>query len=190
MAVYTREQAEKDTKLKILKNNVVYSMEDKKIVGKLDEGVTTAITPENASAYNRARQEKFKQAAADRIQQEIGAIEPGITTPFAAWGVLNSRLAVQIMDSDKPRGKDLEILGRNMGAIGSQEGDNTSISSQDDTARQLLLEIARAAGEQIGQAIVHASDNYTYLNHEQPIDAACDDVDDDSQGDSVEADEK
>ena len=121
-----------------------------------------AITTDNASALQRMRTEKYRQAAADKIQQEIGAIAPNIHTPEAAWGVLNGRLAVQIMDSDKPRGKDLEILGRNMGAIGGQDEQSGGSDSTDDTARQLLLEIARVAGNAIG----HVVDNYTYLNHE------------------------
>ena len=78
---------------------------------------TQPITVENTHEYARLRAEKYRQAAADAVQDEIASIQSGVGTPFAAWGVLNGRLAVQIMDSDKPRGKDLEILGRNMGAI-------------------------------------------------------------------------
>ena len=141
-----------------------------------------AITSENASDYVRLRQEKYRQAAADAVMREIGAIAPNVHTPEAAYGELNGRLAVQIWDSDKPRGKDLEILGRNMGALGGNDDQSGGSDSTDDTARQLLLDIARAAGEQIGQAIVHASDNYTYLNHETDdhsvdvVDAASQDV--------------
>ena len=149
-----------------------------------------AITTENASALQRLRQDKYKQAAADAVQNEIGAKEPGIHTPFAAWGVLNGRLAVQIMNSDKPRGKDLEILGRNMGALGSQDGDNVGISSQDNSDRELLLAIARAAGQQIAKAIVHDVDNYTYLNHESDSHSIDDSVIDASVDVDAESDEK
>lgn len=77
----------------------------------------TQITSKDARALASTRWEIFREAAADAVQREVGAIAPGITTPSSAWGVLNGRLAVQIMDSDKPRGRDLEHLGRNMGAI-------------------------------------------------------------------------
>ena len=37
--------------------------------------------------------------------------------PAKAWGVLNARLAQQIMDSNIPRGFDTRILGQNMGML-------------------------------------------------------------------------
>lgn len=78
------------------------------------------ITSENASDYVRLRVEKYRQAAADAVLAEIGSAHPGVNTPEAAWGVLNGKLAVQIIDSEKPRGRDLEYLGRNIGAIATQ----------------------------------------------------------------------
>jgi hypothetical protein len=76
-----------------------------------------AITSENAADMARRRWQKYREAAADAVTEEMGSIVPGITTPEQAWGVLNARLASQIMDSDKPRGDDLMQLGRNMGAM-------------------------------------------------------------------------
>jgi hypothetical protein len=76
-----------------------------------------AITKENAAEMAKRRWEKYREAAADAVVEEMGAILPGISTPEQAWGVLNARLASQIMDSNKPRGDDLMQLGRNMGAI-------------------------------------------------------------------------
>ena len=76
-----------------------------------------SFTSDNASAMARRRWEKFREAAADAVTKELGSIAPNAVTPEAAWGVLNARLALQIMDSDKPRGKDMDSLGRNMGAI-------------------------------------------------------------------------
>lgn len=75
------------------------------------------ITSENAADMARRRWQKYREAAADAVAEEIGSIVPGVTTPEQAWGVLNARLASQIMDSDKPRGDDLTALGRNMGAV-------------------------------------------------------------------------
>jgi hypothetical protein len=75
-----------------------------------------AITSENASEMAKKRWQKFREAAADAVTKEIGSIAPDATTPEAAWGVLNARLAVQIMDSEKPRGRDLDSLGQNIGA--------------------------------------------------------------------------
>lgn len=81
------------------------------------EGVMQySITKDNAREMARKRWEKYQQAAADAVTEEMGSIVPGVTTPQAAWGVLNARLATQIMDSNKPRGNDLDILGQNMGA--------------------------------------------------------------------------
>lgn len=76
-----------------------------------------AITKENAAEMARKRWRKYQEAAADAVLDEVGSIAPGITTPEQAWGVLNARLAVQILESEKPRGDDLAVLGRNMGAI-------------------------------------------------------------------------
>ena len=152
-----------------------------------------AITSENASDYVRLRQEKYRQAAADAVMREIGAIAPNVHTPEAAYGELNGRLAVQIWDSDKPRGKDLEILGRNMGALGGNDDQPSGSDSTDDTARQLLLEIARVAGNAIG----HVVDNYTYLNHEtvdvvdvEPVSVERDDSKPGSADVDAESDEK
>jgi hypothetical protein len=76
-----------------------------------------AFNSETAAAASRKRWKKYREAAADAIVEKMGTAVPGVTTPEAAWGVLNARLAVQIMKSDKPRGDDLAVLGRNMGAI-------------------------------------------------------------------------
>jgi hypothetical protein len=76
-----------------------------------------SFTSANAADMARRRWEKYREAAADAVAEEMGTIVPGVTTPESAWGVLNARLATQIMDSDKPRGGDLTDLGRNMGAI-------------------------------------------------------------------------
>ena len=151
------------------------------------------ITPATASEYHRLNRIKYQEAAANAVTDEVAAIQSNVGTPFAAWGVLNGRLAVQIMDSDKPRGKDLEILGRNMGAIGGQDDQSGGSDSTDDTARQLLIEIARLAGSAIGYAL----DNYTYLNHEtvdvvdvEPVSVERDDSMPGSVDDDAESDEK
>ena len=83
---------------------------------KRPEGIV-GFTKENAAGYSKRRWEKYREAAADAIVEEMGSIKPGIFTPESAWGVLNARLASQIMDSNKPRGDDLRLLGQNMGAI-------------------------------------------------------------------------
>jgi hypothetical protein len=75
-----------------------------------------SITSENAAEMARKRWEKYREAAADAVVERIKTVAPNATTPEAAWGVLNARLAVQIMKSDKPRGRDLDSLGQNIGA--------------------------------------------------------------------------
>jgi hypothetical protein len=75
-----------------------------------------SITKDNASEMAKKRWAKFREAAADAVTERIKTVVPDATTPEAAWGVLNARLAVQIMKSEKPRGRDLDSLGQNIGA--------------------------------------------------------------------------
>ena len=92
-----------------------------------------AITKENAAEMAKRRWQKYREAAADAVVEEMGSVVPGITTPEQAWGVLNARLAAQIMDSDKPRGDDLMQLGRNMGAIPNAH-ERTEMENQPGTS--------------------------------------------------------
>jgi hypothetical protein len=84
---------------------------------KPESAMPYAFTSQNAAAMARRRWEKYREAAADAVTKQLGKAVPDITTPEQAWGVMNARLAVQIMKSDKPRGDHLTDLGRNMGAI-------------------------------------------------------------------------
>jgi len=107
------------------------------------------ITPENARDRALARWKKYRQAAADAVTKEIASIAPGANTPFAAWGVLNARTAAAIMDSDKPRGRDLEYIGRNMGAISSPDDAEQAQNSVNAGAIEImeaLRDVLRAAG--------------------------------------------
>lgn len=101
-----------------------------------------AFTKENAAEMSKKRWQKFREAAADAVAAEMGSITPGVTTPQQAWGVLNARLAAQIMDSEKPRGSDLVDLGRNMGAIPNAyertELENPSGGSLDGTSDAVM----------------------------------------------------
>ena len=103
------------------------------------------ITSENASEYNRRRWQKYQEEAANGVAEELGASLPGATTPLGAWRVLNGRLAAQIIDSDKPRGRDLEYLGRNMGAIPTQMEAESVEKPSDNSIRSVLSDIATIA---------------------------------------------
>ena len=106
-------------------------------------GSAELITSENARTLSLKRQEKYKQAAAEAVEKEIGAIAPGVNTPFAAWGWLNGKLAVQIADSDKPRGRDLEYLGRNIGAVaGPNEAGAAASGEKDSHYREFVRDLA------------------------------------------------
>jgi len=77
------------------------------------------ITHENARAYHQQRIEKYREAAIERMHEEFianGQI-PQEAGPQDAWGTLVSRVAEQIMDSDRPRGDDMLAVGRAIGAI-------------------------------------------------------------------------
>lgn len=86
--------------------------------GRMIEAMDTPmpITRDNARQLRALRYQKYQEAAADAVHQELASISPMANTPFAAWGVLNARMAQQIMDSNIPRGFDLRILGEHMGA--------------------------------------------------------------------------
>lgn len=112
-----------------------------------------AFNSETAVAASRKRWEKYREAAANAVVEKMGTAVPGVTTPESAWGVLNARLAVQIMKSDKPRGDDLAVLGRNMGAIPNayerSEMENPSRATLADAGAAVveLLAILRQALE-------------------------------------------
>jgi len=76
------------------------------------------ITRANSREYKARRYELAAQAAADAVAAEMSSTFPAVDfVPAKAWGVLNARLAQQIMDSNIPRGFDTRILGQNMGML-------------------------------------------------------------------------
>lgn len=119
----------------------------KKIPGANGRGVLTPYDSARAREAAAKRWDKYRRDAADAVAKEAGSIMPGSSTPGAAWGVLNARLFQQIMDSDKPRGGDVEILGRNIGALprlndvqGQGQGNTTNILAISDTAARALAD--------------------------------------------------
>jgi hypothetical protein len=80
-------------------------------------GGAPPITSANARTMAEKRWAKARAAAAAAVVDEAKSIFPNVTSPAAAWGVMNARLFSQIMDSDKPRENAVTALGRNIGAL-------------------------------------------------------------------------
>jgi hypothetical protein len=79
-----------------------------------------AITSENAADMARRRWQKYREAAADAVTEEMGSIVPGITTPEQAWGVLNARLANAYERTEmenQPSGADMASAAMQLAAI-------------------------------------------------------------------------
>lgn len=119
----------------------------KKIPGANGRGTLTPYDSTRAREAAHKRWEKYRRDAADAVAKEAGSIMPGSSTPGAAWGILNARLYQQIMDSDKPRGGDVEILGRNIGALPrltdagtAQPQSVTNVLAISDTAARALAD--------------------------------------------------
>lgn len=104
----------------------------------------TPFTSATATEAARRRWEKYRRNAAEAVLAEAKSILPHVTSPGHAWGALNARLYQQIMDSEKPRGDDVEVLGRNIGAIpraqdyAAAAGNVTNILTISDTAAAAL----------------------------------------------------
>lgn len=79
--------------------------------------VARNITSEEGRAMVQKRWQKYKDATASRVLKEAQAIDPDIKTEEDAWALLVGKTFIAIMDSDKPRGYDLERVGRAMGAM-------------------------------------------------------------------------
>jgi hypothetical protein len=107
------------------------------------------FTSVTARTMAEKRWQKARAAAAAAVVDEAKSIMPNVTSPGAAWGLLNARLFSQIMDSDKPRENAVIALGRNIGAlpadweIQQQQTDNSVTSDLRDVLAD-LADIARA----------------------------------------------
>lgn len=125
------------------------------VIGKTG-GKLTPFHSGNAADMARRRWDKYRREAAAAVVAEAKSSLPSVTSPGHAWGALNARLFSQIMDSDKPRGDDVEALGRNIGAIpraheireAAQPTVTNNIVVGDDAARIIAEALARARGSE------------------------------------------
>ena len=121
--------------------------------GKFSKGMRPAniITSANARTLAEKRWAKHRLEAASRVMREAASIDPTVTTPAAAWGVLVARTYQQIMDSDRPRGDDMIAVGKAMGAMPSdsdraRQDTRTPGSIMDDLDADILLIALRRRG--------------------------------------------
>ncbi len=73
------------------------------------------ITHANAREMQMKRWDRHREAAARGVVKEAMAISSDVRDEYDAWGVINGRLFVEMMD--KPRGDDIHRLGQAIGAL-------------------------------------------------------------------------
>lgn len=95
---------------RLLKSGAVFDNSRNKIVAR-------KITPSEGREMANIRWEKYRKATASRVLKEAQSIDPDVKSEEDAWALLVSRVYQQIMDSEKPRGDDLEKVGKAMGAM-------------------------------------------------------------------------
>ena len=113
--------------------------------GKFIKGTRShAIIKSSAEARTLAekRWSKYRQTAAQWVVDEMRGIDPNVKGGADAWGLLVSRQAVALMDSDKPRGDDLLAIGRAIGAMPNDADKMQAIQTQ--TQRQTQPDIVLA----------------------------------------------
>lgn len=127
------------TRYRLLKSGAVFDNSQNKIVAR-------KITPDEAREMAHKRWDKYREATASRIVKEAQAIDSSIETEEDAWALVVAKTYIAIMDSDKPRGDDLEKVGRAMGAIPNITDVKQVIPQEtDEDVKALIREVARLA---------------------------------------------
>ena len=112
----SEEADSKPDNLRVLKNGAVYDMGAKRIVANPGGG-SAAITQADASALNKLRWDKYREAAADAVTRATSA-----TTPFAGWGVIVERQTELAQDTEKGRSSTeaARFVGAAVGILGAE----------------------------------------------------------------------
>ena len=119
------------------------------------------ISKEDASILVTRRWNNYRRAAVKRITGEAASIDPTVSTGADAFGVVAARQYVALMESEKPRIKDLEALQRIMAgdnpvAPTSPRSENFLSPSALSASPDALLELARRIEQEIAQRVDRA----------------------------------
>ena len=175
MPVYTREQAEKDSKLKVLSNGAVYDNSKKRIVGSLPGGPTTKITQSNAVAYAARRAELrsqvIAQAANEAVENDTYRANYGDMAFVAA---IAQAQYIKATTPDDPKSTAAANFLLEQAGISAKQAQSTSSATSDDSLRGVLADLAAIARAVNGDADAKCS----YLKHGSVVDGSVMDDDD------------
>jgi hypothetical protein len=103
--------------------------------------------PTQASALARKRWEIYHDAVAKHIQAEVGSANPDIRTPEDAWGYLQAKEVVKILDANAPTPDALRQVGQAMGALptlADRAADTPTTGARLDISTDALIALAQA----------------------------------------------
>jgi hypothetical protein len=110
------------------------------------------ITPETARDMHQLYRERHRATAAKWLHTEVSAISPDVITQEDAWGYLQAKEAVKILDSPHPTPDALRQIGQAIGAlptIADRAADQqSSTSTRIDIPQETMVAIARALEQQ------------------------------------------
>lgn len=95
-----------------------------------------------------ARWEKYRRAAAARVQKYAASIDPTVTTPEDAAALLVERTYQQAMDAERPQPDALLAVQRSIGAMPlsanetRQDGNTPAINAANVTINLVMSDIA------------------------------------------------
>jgi hypothetical protein len=146
---FTAKTKDGKDKYRLLKSGAVFDIEQRHIIAR-------RITPDEGREMANARWAKYRRATASRVLKEAMSIDPDVKTEEDAWALLVARVYQQIMDSDKPRGEDLEKVGKAMGAMPNITDVRQADQAQpeDYEARRLIRELASIVGNALNRDVV------------------------------------
>lgn len=129
---FTEKLTDGRERYRLLKSGAVVDNTTGKIVAR-------QLTTSYAREMVDARWDKYRKATASRILKEAQAIDPDIKTEEDAWALLVGKTFIAIMDSDKPRGDDLEKVGKAMGAMPQSHEVKQSLPVEREYPYELFL---------------------------------------------------
>jgi hypothetical protein len=111
------------------------------------------ITAENSPALHRARQEKFRKAAAKAVLEQVQTVKSSVTIPYHAWGYVVGDQVQKLLGAKKANAQVSEFIGRSIGAfVPASEQREQGEGAPTDDIRTVLAQLA-----EIAKAINHGN---------------------------------